>query len=52
MFNTDEKQLLTKSIVHYQNYLRNNLKMLPKEVTEEEYYRISEIVRNLLQKLK
>ena len=52
MFNADEKQLLTKSIVHYQNYLRNNLKMLPKEVTEEEYNRITETVRNLLQKLK
>tara|TARA_B100001939_G_scaffold49904_1_gene39202 strand:+ start:34 stop:192 length:159 start_codon:yes stop_codon:yes gene_type:complete len=52
MFNTEEKKLLTKSMVHYQNYLRSNLKMLPKEVTEEEYYRISEIVRNLLQKLK
>jgi len=47
-----EKEIIKKSVHHYQNYLRSTLNKFPKSITMEEYSTLSEKIRKLLEKLK
>lgn len=47
-----EKEIIKRSVHHYQNYLRSTLNKLPKSMSMEEYSTLSEKIRKLLEKLK